>query len=214
MSGYVQDLNVAKPSDNDAVSDGAKEIRDVKSALKKTFPRANSALDVSNDSINTAIQTDIPALQDRIAELVPGDDIGTTRGLFASVTHAGGSGEVNPASANNVSSITWPQQAQNPAFRFARVQFASPIPGSDGQFPGDPNNGVLDVNVNIQVTPFSNANNSLPDGNGGAGVAGFVTATITNIDKDGCEIAFTQLDSNGQQQCVWYQAFCLIVALN
>jgi hypothetical protein len=207
MSGYVQDLNVAKPSDNDAVSDGAKEIRDVKSALKKTFPRANSALDVSNDSINTAIQTDIPALQDRVAELVPGDDIGTTRGLFASVTHAGGSGEVNPASANNVSSITWPQQAQNTNFRFARVQFESPIPGSDGQFPGDPNNGVLDVNVNIQVTPFSNANNSLNS-------AGFVNSTITNIDKDGCEIAFTQLDSNGQQQNVWYQAFCLIVALN
>lgn len=207
MSGYVQDLNVAKPSDNDAVADGAKEIRDVKSALKKTFPRANSALDVSNDSINTAIQTDIPALQDRVAELVPGDDIGTTRGLFASVTHAGGSGEVNPASANNVSSITWPQQAQNANFRFARVQFGSPIPGSDGQFPGDPNNGVLDVNVNIQVTPFSNVNNSLNS-------AGFVNSTITNIDKDGCEIAFTQLDSNGQQQNVWYQAFCLIVALN
>lgn len=207
MSGYVQDLNVAKPSDNDAVSDGAKEIRDVKSALKKTFPRANTALDVSNDSINTAIQTDIPALQDRVAELVPGEDIGTTRGLFASVTHAGGSGEVNPASANNVSSITWPQQGGNPAFRFARVQFASPVPGSDGQFPGDPNNGVLDVNVNIQVTPFSNANNNLSS-------AGFVNATITNIDKDGCEIAFTQTDNNGQQQNVWYQAFCLIVALN
>lgn len=207
MSGYVQDLNVAKPSDNDAVSDGAREIRDIKSALKKTFPRANSALDVSNDSINTAIQTDIPALQNRVAELVPSDDIGTTRGLFASVTHAGGSGEVNPASANNVSSITWPQQAQNTAFRFARVQFASPIPGSDGQFPGDPNNGVLDVNVNIQVTPFSNASNSLNS-------AGFVNCTITNIDKDGCEIAFTQIDSNGQQQNVWYQAFCLIVALN
>jgi hypothetical protein len=44
--------------------------------------------------------------------------------------------------------------------------------------------------------------------------AGFVNSTITNIDKDGCEIAFTQLDSNGQQQNVWYQAFCLIVALN
>ena len=209
MSGYVQDLNVAKPSDNDAVSDGAKEIRDVKSALKKTFPRANSALDVSNDSINTAIQTDIPALQDRVAELVPGDDIGTTRGLFASVTHAGGSGEVNPASANNVSSITWPQQAVEgqPTWRFCRVQFANPIPGSDGQFPGNPSNGELDVNVNIQVTPFSNANNSM-------NFAGFVNATVVNIDKDGCEIAFRQTDFSGDQQVVWYQAFCLIVALN
>ena len=69
MSGYVQDLDVAKPSDNDAVANGAKEIRDVKSALKKTFPRANSALDVSNDSINTAIQTDIPALQQAVTDL-------------------------------------------------------------------------------------------------------------------------------------------------
>lgn len=77
MSGYVQDLNVAKPSDNDAVSDGAKEIRDVKSALKKTFPRANTALDVSNDSINTAIQTDIPALQQAVTDLGgnPGGDV-------------------------------------------------------------------------------------------------------------------------------------------
>lgn len=207
MSGYVQDLDSGKPSDNDAVSDGAREIRDVKAALKKTFPRANSALDVSNDSINTAIQTDIPELQDRIADLVPSDDIGTTRGLFASVTHAGGSGEVNPASANNVSSITWPQQAENPAFRFCRVQFSNPIPGSDSQFPADPANGVLDANVNIQVTPFSNANNSLT-------AAGFVSATITNIDKDGCEIAFTQIDGSGDSQNVWYQAFCLIVAIN
>ena len=133
--------------------------------------------------------------------------LGTTRGLFASCIFEGGSGQVNQDSANNVESVTWPVQADNDDFRFARVQFASPIPGSDGQFPGDPNNGVLDVNVNIQVTPFSNANNSLNS-------AGFVNSTITNIDKDGCEIAFTQLDSSGQQQNVWYQAFCLIVALN
>ena len=207
MSGYVQDLDSGKPSDNDAVSDGAREIRDVKAALKKTFPRANSALDVSNDSINTAIQTDIPTLQSRVADLVPSDDIGTTRGLFASVTHAGGSGQVNPASANNVSSITWPQQSGTPTFRFCRVQFANPIPGSDFQFPADPSNGVLDANVNIQVTPFSNANNSLSS-------AGFASAVITNIDKDGCEIAFRQEDSSGVQQIVWYQAFCLIVAIN
>lgn len=209
MSGYVQDLNSEKPNDNDAVSDGAREIREVKAALRKTFPRANSALDVSNDSINTAIQTDIPEIQQRLAGLVPPDDIGTTRGLFASVTHAGGTGEVNPASANNVSSITWPLQGGSdgaPSWRFCRVQFANPIPGSDASFPGNPSNGELDVNVNIQVTPFSNANNSL-------NAAGFVSAVVTNIDKDGCEIAFTQ-NSNGVNQVVWYQAFCLIVAIN
>ena len=207
MSGYVQDLDSGKPNDNDAVSDGAREIREVKAALKKTFPRANSALDVSNDSINTAIQTDIPDLQNRVAQLVPSDDIGTTRGLFASVTHAGGPGEVNLAAANNVSSITWPQQAGNPAFRFCRVQFGTPIPNSDNDFPADPDNGVLDANVNIQVTPFSNANNSLS-------AAGFVSATVTNIDKDGCEIAFIQKDSSFVDQNVWHQAFCLIVAIN
>ena len=209
MSGYVQNLDSGKPNDNDAVSDGAREIREVKAALKKTFPRANSALDVSNDSINTAIQTDIPDLQNRVAQLVPSDDIGTTRGLFASVTHAGGPGEVNPASANNVSSITWPQQTAEgqPAWRFCRVQFTNPIPGGDASFPANPSNGELDANVNIQVTPFSNANNSL-------NFAGFVNATITNIDKDGCEIAFRQTDFSGDQQVCWYQAFCLIVAIN
>ena len=207
MSGYVQDLDSEKPSDNDAVSEGAREIRDVKSALKKTFPRANSPLDVSNDSINTAIQTDIPDMKEKLADLVPGDDIGTTRGLFASVTHAGGSGNVNLEAANNVVDISWPQQAENPAFRFCRVQFGTPIPNSDNDFPADPGNGVLDANVNIQVTPFSNNTNSLK-------MAGFVSATITNIDKDGCEIAFIQKDSNFVDQNVWHQAFCLMVAIN
>lgn len=207
MSGYVQNLDIEKPSDNDAVSEGAREIREIKEALKKTFPRANSALDVSNDSINTAIQTDIPQMQEQIAGLVPGGNVGTTRELFASVTHAGGSGNVNLASANNVVDISWPQQAENPAFRFCRVQFGTPIPNSDNFFPADPGNGVLDANVNIQVTPFSNNTNSL-------GMAGFVSATITNIDKDGCEIAFIQKDSNFVDQNVWWQAFCLIVAIN
>ena len=214
MTKYVKELDVNKPTDNDPVADGAREIREVKSALQKTFPQANTALGVSNDAINTAIQTDIPEIQDdvtalqaKVDDLVASDDIGTTRGLFASVTHAGGLGEVNPNSANNVSSITWPEQADNPAFKFCRVQFTNPIPGSDAQFPADPDNGVLDANVNIQVTPFSNANNSLS-------AAGFVTATITNIDKNGCEIAFTQVDGSGQYQNVWWQAFCLIVAVN
>lgn len=140
--------------------------------------------------------------------------LGTTKGLFASCTFKGGPNALEPKSANNVSSITWPQQSGNTDFRFCRVQFANPIPGNDPEFPADPANGELDANVNIQVTPFSNANNSMPNGTDEAGVAGFVTATITNIDKNGCEIAFTQIDDNGQYQNVWYQAFCLLVAVN
>ena len=105
MSGYVQDLNVAKPSDNDAVADGAKEIRDVKSSLKKTFPRANSALDVSNDSINTAIQTDIPALQQAVT------DLGGSDGYHGNVASAYwnpdfGAGSAGVVYEYNVASVT------------------------------------------------------------------------------------------------------------
>ena len=71
MSGYVQDLDSEKPSDNDAVSEGAREIRDVKSALKKTFPRANSPLDVSNDSINTCLLYTSPSPRDKRQSRMP-----------------------------------------------------------------------------------------------------------------------------------------------
>ena len=144
---------------------------------------------------------------DRLAQV-----IGTAKGVFASVTYPGGSGPVNSATTHNVSSVEWVNQTQSdgqPTWKFARVRFATPIPGSDGQFPANPSNGELDANVNIQVTPFANISpaNSL-------GFPGFVKATITNIDKDGCEIAFVQSDRSGVEQVCWYQAFCLLVAVN
>jgi hypothetical protein len=67
-------------------------------------------------------------------------------------------------------------------------------------------NGTLNADLNIQVTPFSNADNS-------AGFAGFVFATVTEITNYYTEIAFVQ---NGfdVDQAVWNQAFCLLVARN
>ena len=136
--------------------------------------------------------------------------LGTTRGLFASCTFKGGSGPIDPEQANNVKSVTWVNQTVEgqPTWKFCRVEFTNPLDGTQ-DYPANPANGTLDANVNIQVTPFSNTNplNSL-------GFAGFVNATVTNIDKDGCEIAFRQTDFNGEQQVVWNQAFCLLVAVN
>jgi hypothetical protein len=136
--------------------------------------------------------------------------LGTTRGLFASCTFKGGSGPIDPEQTNNVSSVTWVEQVeeQQPNWKFCRVEFTNPLDGS-AEYPANPSNGTLDAKVNIQVTPFSNTNpfNSM-------GFAGFVNATVTNIDKDGCEIAFRQTALDGSQQVVWDQAFCLLVAVN
>jgi hypothetical protein len=150
------------------------------------------------------IRAEFVKIQTALAEL------GTTRGLFASCTFKGGSGPIDPTQTNNVSSVTWVDQVQEgqPTWKFCRVEFANPLDGS-AEYPANPSNGTLDANVNIQVTPFSNTNpfNSM-------GFAGFVNATVTNIDKDGCEIAFRQTALDGSQQVVWDQAFCLLVARN
>jgi hypothetical protein len=150
------------------------------------------------------IRAEFVKIQTALAEL------GTTRGLFASCTFKGGSGPIDPTQTNNVSSVTWVDQVQEgqPTWKFCRVEFANPLDGS-AEYPANPSNGTLDANVNIQVTPFSNTNpfNSM-------GFAGFVNATVTNIDKDGCEIAFRQTALDGSQQVVWDQAFCLLVAVN
>ena len=44
---------------------------------------------------------------DRLAQV-----IGTSKGVFASVTYPGGSGPVNSASTNNVSSVDWVNQTK------------------------------------------------------------------------------------------------------
>ncbi len=69
MNKYIQDLDKTSPSEFDPVADGAREIRELKAALRNTFPYANSALDVSNESLNLLLSETIPNMLNRIAEL-------------------------------------------------------------------------------------------------------------------------------------------------
>ena len=124
---------------------------------------------------------------------------GTTKPLFASVTYDGTSIYGTP---NNVAAVQWLAQPENSDIRFARVTFQSGVPN----LPQQPN-GTLDADLNIQVTPFSNANNSL-------GLAGVAAACITEITADYVEIAFIQTDLTFTWQFVSNQAFCLIVSEN
>jgi hypothetical protein len=57
FDGFVTDLDQYKPTRSDPVAEGADAIREIKSALKKTFPYANSPLQISNDAIETAVKT-------------------------------------------------------------------------------------------------------------------------------------------------------------
>ena len=134
--------------------------------------------------------------------------VGTTRNVFAALTY-NGSAEVG--SPHNIKNVEWvPQTNEGSDWQFCRVEF---IKGQDGTennstppSDGGIGNGTLDADLNIQVTPFSNSDNS-------AGFAGFVFATITEITNYYVEIAFVQ---NGFDfdRAVWNQAFCLLVAKN
>jgi hypothetical protein len=126
-------------------------------------------------------------------------EAGTTKPFFASVTYDGTSIQGTP---HNVQAVQWLNQPENQELKFARVTFESGIPN----LPQQPN-GTLDADLNIQVTPFSNANNSL-------GLAGVAAACITEITSDYVEIAFIQTDENLTWQFVFDQAFCLLVAEN
>lgn len=66
MTDYVQDLDKTSPTEFDPVADGAREIRELKIALRNTFPYANSSLDVSNESINILLNETIPNILDRL----------------------------------------------------------------------------------------------------------------------------------------------------
>lgn len=192
MTDFVTDLDKAKPTEFDPVADGAAEIRNIKTVLRDTFPNANTALTVSNESIVEAVQ------KVNSGEINGGGD-GTTKSLFAAVTYNGRNiHEVG----HNVVSVQWLEQPENPAVKFARVTFASGVP----DLPQNPN-GTLDANLNIQVTAFSNADNSL-------GLAGVAVAAVTEITRDYVEIVFLQTDQTFTWQVVWNQAFCLMVAEN
>ena len=56
MSDFITDLDKSKPTEFDPVADGAGEIRSIKSALRDTFPNANTPLTVSNESIVEAVE--------------------------------------------------------------------------------------------------------------------------------------------------------------
>lgn len=137
--------------------------------------------------------------------------IGTTKNLFAAVTYGGSAA----LAGTNVASVRWLGQRVDgqPSWKFAYVSFLTGLDGTDNpnKFPteddADPINGVIDANLNIQVTPFSNASNSL-------NFAGFAFATITEIANYHCEIAFTQIDQNLQFQAVWDIGFCLMISEN
>ena len=135
--------------------------------------------------------------------------VGTTRNVFAAVTY---DGQQAIGTSHNVGQIQWKEQtAEGSTFRFAYIPFligldgqTNPNPNGDGQQIG---NGQLNANLNIQVTAFSNANNSL-------GFAGFCFGTVTEIDNFHVEVAFSQNNFDGTHAAVWNQAFCLLVAEN
>jgi len=134
--------------------------------------------------------------------------VGTTKNVFAALTYNGSATIGSPHNIKNVEWVTQTNEGSN--WKFCRVEF---VTGQDGTpnnstppSDGGIGNGTLDADLNIQVTPFSNADNS-------AGFAGFVFATITEITNYYVEVAFVQ-NGFSQDQAVWNQAFCLLVARN
>jgi len=64
---YISDLNATLPASGDSVSEGAQHIRNIKSALKTTFPNITGAVNPTQTELNyvvgvtSAIQTQITA---------------------------------------------------------------------------------------------------------------------------------------------------------
>ena len=136
--------------------------------------------------------------------------VGTTKNVFAALTY---NGSDKVGSPHNIKKVEWVAQTNEGSnWKFCRVEF---ITGQDGRPnneapPGNGGigNGTLNADLNIQVTAFSNADNS-------ASSAGFAFATVTEITNFFIEIAFVQLGSGtGFDQAVWDQAFGLLVARN
>ena len=134
--------------------------------------------------------------------------VGTTKNVFAALTYDGFNETGNPHNIKKVDWVTQTNEGSN--WKFCRVEFKVGQDGSTNNTAppagGGIGNGTLNADLNIQVTPFSNADNS-------AGFAGFVFATVTEITNYYVEVAFVQ---NGfdVDQAVWNQAFCLLVARN
>ena len=76
MATFINNLDPTKPSPVDPVAEGAEEIRNIKQALRDTFPYATSPLTVSNEALNTLAKETVSdlaasmvALEARIAAL-------------------------------------------------------------------------------------------------------------------------------------------------
>jgi len=76
MATFINNLDPSKPSSVDPVAEGAEEIRNIKQALRDSFPYASSPLTVSNEALNTLAKetvndmaASIVALEARIAAL-------------------------------------------------------------------------------------------------------------------------------------------------
>ena len=76
MATFINNLDPTKPSAIDPIADGAEEIRNIKQALRDTFPYATSPLTVSNEALNTLAKETVNdmaasmvALEARIAAL-------------------------------------------------------------------------------------------------------------------------------------------------
>ena len=184
---YISDLDANAPAGGDSIAQGDDHLRLIKSTIKETFPNVKGQVTASHDQINDLVG-------------------GAAASEFASVTYSG-SGKVG--TAKNIGLIEWKDQGGG--WKFAYIPFVTGVDGTSnpnangGGVQGG--NGLLDADLNIQVTAFSSANNSL-------GLAGFAYGVVTEIDNYHCEIAFTQMDSNGDFQPVWDQAFCLKITKN
>lgn len=192
---YINQLQKDSPQGGESISEGDDHLRAIKTAVTQSFPNVNAPVTATPSDLNSVgnLISDVNDLKNQISSI----GVGTTKNLFAAVTY---DGYRTVGTTNNVTSVDWVDQGNG--WKFARVNFASPVRSASTR-----QNGTLDANINIQVTAFSNANNSL-------GFAGFAFPTITEIYPTHVEIAFQQSDLSGQFQAVWNMAFCLMVAEN
>lgn len=180
---YVKDLDVTKPTDLDAVADGAGEIREVKSALKSTFPQANTALTVSNEAINEAIKTEIPSLDTRLNAL-DGGVAGGGSAIAASLKY----NSVEIKYGHNISKVEMPAPGQGGSpYGSCRVTFANQIPD-------------FDLHYAVIIQPYATSINNTQ-----------VIATVNNQQANYVEFAWATLVNGNWAAPSGPPAFSLIV---
>lgn len=216
---YLNSLNPTNPGPLDSVSEGDDHIRNIKQALVSSFPLVDGEVPLKTqdfvqlkDWVDNGVDYDDQELRQLIQDntdkldLIKEKSEEVAEKRFAAVTY-NGSGKVG--TAHNVGTIEWRDQGNG--WRFAYIPFETGLDGSanpDASGGGaQGGNGILDANLNIQVTAFSNDTNSM-------NAAGFAYAVITEITNFHCEVAFVQADDQLIFQPVWNQAFCLSITRN